>query len=69
LFIKIFVFYKVDIPHSGWVEYNSFMTDPNKRVIDPELKPGDRLDHALRPKKLVDMIGQSQIKENLQILI
>ena len=45
------------------------MTDPNKRVIDPELKPGDRLDHALRPKKLVDMIGQSQIKENLQILI
>jgi len=45
------------------------MTEPNKRVVDPEVKPGDRLDHALRPKKLADLIGQSQIKENLQILI
>ena len=45
------------------------MTDPQKRVIDPEPKPGDRLDHALRPKRLSDLIGQEQIKENLQILI
>ncbi len=45
------------------------MSDPQDRVIDPEPKPGDRLDHALRPKKLVDLIGQAQIKENLQILI
>ena len=45
------------------------MTDPQNRVIDPDPKPGDRLDHALRPKRLVDMIGQDQIKENLQILI
>ena len=45
------------------------MTDSQKRLIDPEPKPGDRLDHALRPKRLVDMIGQDQIKENLQILI
>ena len=45
------------------------MTETNKRVVDPETKPDDRLDHALRPKKLADLIGQSQIKENLQILI
>jgi Holliday junction DNA helicase RuvB len=45
------------------------MTDPNNRVIAPDLKPGDRLDHALRPKRLDDLVGQYQIKENLQILI
>jgi len=39
------------------------------RAIDPELKPNDNLDYALRPKRLVDLIGQTQIKENIQILI
>jgi len=45
------------------------MSDSQDRVIDPETKPDDRLDHALRPKNLNDLIGQTQIKENLQILI
>jgi Holliday junction DNA helicase RuvB len=45
------------------------MSDPHERVIDPEPKPGDRLDHALRPKKLADLIGQEHVKENLDILI
>ncbi len=45
------------------------MTDSKDRLIDPEPKPGDRMDHALRPKMLDDMIGQAQIKENLRILI
>jgi len=45
------------------------MTDQQDRVVDPEIKPGDRLDHALRPKSLKDLIGQVRIKENLQILI
>ncbi len=45
------------------------MSESQNRVIDPEPKPGDRLDHALRPTRLADMIGQTQIKENLQILI
>jgi Holliday junction DNA helicase RuvB len=45
------------------------MTDPKDRVIHPEPKPGDRLDHALRPKQLRDLIGQDQIKENVRILI
>ena len=45
------------------------MSESQNRVIDPEPKPGDRLDHALRPTRLADIIGQAQIKENLQILI
>ncbi|MBM3144931.1 MAG: Holliday junction branch migration DNA helicase RuvB [Chloroflexi bacterium] len=45
------------------------MSESQSRVIDPELKAGDRLDHALRPTRLADMIGQTQIKENVKILI
>ena len=37
--------------------------------IDPESKPDDRVDNALRPQKLSDLIGQEQVKENLSILI
>jgi holliday junction DNA helicase RuvB len=52
-------------------------TDPSKppsgvgrpRPLDPESKPDDRVDHALRPQKLSDLIGQNQVKENLAILI
>jgi Holliday junction DNA helicase RuvB len=43
------------------------MTKP--RPLDPEAKPDDRVDHALRPQKLNDLIGQDQVKENLSILI
>ena len=45
------------------------MTDPLKRVLDPEPKPDDRLDTTLRPQTLSDLIGQEQVKENLAILI
>jgi len=38
-------------------------------MIDPAAKPDDRLDQALRPKKLNDIIGQQGVKENLEILI
>src|SRR5688572_28347907 len=41
----------------------------SSRPLDPESKPDDRIDHALRPQKLVDIIGQDQVKENLSILI
>ncbi len=41
----------------------------NPRPLDPESKPDDRVDHALRPEKLNDLIGQDQVKENLSILI
>jgi Holliday junction DNA helicase RuvB len=39
------------------------------RPLDPESKPDDRVDNALRPQKLADLIGQNQVKENLAILI
>ena len=45
------------------------MSDPKNRPIAPEAKPDDRVDHALRPQKLADLIGQDQVKENLAILI
>ena len=45
------------------------MTDSDNRPLDPEAKPDDRVDHALRPEMLGDLIGQHQVKENLAILI
>src|SRR5512139_2191328 len=42
---------------------------PKPRPLDPESKPDDRVDNALRPQKLNDLIGQDQVKENLGILI
>ena len=45
------------------------MTEPQDRPVDPQARPDDRVDHALRPQKLDDLIGQDQVKENLQILI
>ncbi len=45
------------------------MTDKPSRPVDPESKPDDRIDHALRPQKLAELIGQEQVKENLSILI
>lgn len=42
---------------------------PNPRPLDPEAKADDRVDNALRPQKLADLIGQDQVKENLAILI
>lgn len=38
-------------------------------MVSPESTPEDRLDHALRPTRLADLIGQEQVKANLQILI
>jgi len=45
------------------------MTSPKDRPLDPESKPDDRLDPALRPQRLGDLIGQDQVKENLSILL
>ena len=39
------------------------------RPLDPESKPDDRVDNALRPQKLNDLIGQDTVKDNLSILI
>ncbi|OGN75842.1 MAG: Holliday junction DNA helicase RuvB [Chloroflexi bacterium GWB2_49_20] len=45
------------------------MNDINKRSVDPEPKPDDRQDNTLRPQRLLDLIGQENVKENLSILI
>jgi holliday junction DNA helicase RuvB len=45
------------------------MDNPQDRMISPTPAPDDRLDQAMRPRLLADIIGQDQIKENLAILI
>ena len=45
------------------------MTTPRPRPIDPAAKNEDRVENVLRPQRLVDLIGQEQVKENLRILI
>jgi len=39
------------------------------RLVNPEPQMDDRLDIALRPRTLADLIGQERVKENLAILI
>jgi Holliday junction DNA helicase RuvB len=45
------------------------MNEPQNRLVNPEHQPDDRLDQALRPRLLADLIGQERVKENLAILI
>ncbi len=45
------------------------MVNQDERITDPELKPDDRLDTSIRPGSLKELIGQDQVKENLEILI
>ena len=44
------------------------MSEP-ERISNPDEHPDDRLDQALRPRRLYDVIGQDQVRENLTILI
>jgi Holliday junction DNA helicase RuvB len=45
------------------------MDNPQERITNPEARPDDRLDQALRPHRLDEIIGQDQVRENLSILI
>ena len=45
------------------------MSQNSNRLVTPQPQSEDSLDQALRPKNLVDLIGQERVKENLQILI
>jgi Holliday junction DNA helicase RuvB len=55
---------------NGIIEHMTTETSKGRpRPLDPESKPDDRVDNALRPQKLADLIGQNQVKENLAILI
>lgn len=45
------------------------MDDSKSRLVAPDPQPDDRLDQALRPHNLGELIGQDRVKENLSILI
>jgi Holliday junction DNA helicase RuvB len=45
------------------------MANTSDRITSGEIHPEDQFDRALRPTTLAELIGQVQIKENLQILI
>jgi Holliday junction DNA helicase RuvB len=45
------------------------MNDSSNRLVSSQRQSEDRLDQALRPRTLTDLIGQERVKENLQILI
>jgi len=45
------------------------MAEQKDRVTSGVERPEDRIDRALRPSHLSEMIGQEQVKENLSILI
>jgi Holliday junction DNA helicase RuvB len=45
------------------------MSETPERLVNPQPQPEDRLDQALRPKRLTDLIGQERVKENISILI
>ncbi len=44
------------------------MTD-NDRLLNPSQQPEDAPERSLRPQRLQELIGQDQVRENLQILI
>jgi Holliday junction DNA helicase RuvB len=45
------------------------MDDKSTRLVNPEHQHDDRIDLALRPRTLSELIGQERVKENLTILI
>jgi Holliday junction DNA helicase RuvB len=45
------------------------MDDKPTRLVNPEPQQDDRLDLSLRPRTLIDLIGQERVKDNLAILI
>lgn len=45
------------------------MSESPNRLINPQSQNDERLDSALRPRSLDDLIGQERVKENLKILI
>ncbi len=45
------------------------MVDEPTRITDPIPTPDDHVDNALRPNSLRTLIGQEQVKQNLEILI
>ncbi len=49
-------------------QYNSLIMT-NDRLVNPQPKGEDAAERSLRPQALRELIGQDQVRENLQILI
>ncbi|MCX6054392.1 MAG: Holliday junction branch migration DNA helicase RuvB [Chloroflexi bacterium] len=45
------------------------MSVETEKITDPGPQPEDHIDQALRPSTLKELIGQEQVKQNLEILI
>lgn len=45
------------------------MSGADERLLSPQRHSEDQPDHALRPRRLADMVGQDRVRENLEILI
>lgn len=45
------------------------MTPEDNRITHADERPDDHIDQALRPASLAELIGQDQVKQNLEILI
>ena len=54
---------------AGFLGIIEAMSDDPQRLVSPQRKPEDQIDHALRPRLLSDLIGQDRVKDNLSILI
>lgn len=49
--------------------YNPAMPSSQPRLVDPSPRADDKLEPALRPRRLEELIGQDKVRENLAILI
>jgi len=49
--------------------YNRPMSSNQPRLVDPIRRTDDKLDPSLRPRSLNELIGQTNVRENLAILI
>lgn len=49
--------------------YNLLVSPESSRLIDPLPQTDDRIEPALRPRRLDELIGQDKIRENLSILL
>ena len=67
--LQLAVLCRLALASGALTRYNGGMPELPPRLVNPLPQPEDRLDAALRPKLLTDLIGQERVKENLTILI
>ena len=46
------------------------MTEPDEDLVDPEVHPEDRdVEASLRPKRLTELVGQPNVREQVQVVL